>query len=129
MVYLDEKVIQQLVEAFNRRELEPVMKLFDDEIVVHYQGRNLIAGDYKGKQGLMEFWQKQIEQTGGTFQGEVVAVSQGEGNLVLIMDITATQGNQEFTWRRINLYHLAKGRIVEGWTYEGDQYTADIVFS
>jgi hypothetical protein len=27
MVYLDETVIQQLIEAFNRRELEPVTKL------------------------------------------------------------------------------------------------------
>jgi ketosteroid isomerase-like protein len=129
MVYLDEKVIQQLVEAFNRRELEPVTKLFADDIVLHYLGRNLISGDYQGKSGLLEFWQKQIELTDGSFQGNVVAVCQGEGNLVLIMDATATHDGQEFTWRRINHYQLAKGRIFEGWIYEGDQYTADIVFA
>lgn len=46
MVYLDETVIQQLVEAFNRRELEPVTKLFTDDVVLHYPGRNRLAGDY-----------------------------------------------------------------------------------
>ena len=129
MVYLDEKVIQQLVEAFNRRELEPVTKLFSDDVVLHYPGRNRIAGDYEGKLGLLELWRKQIELTGESFQGKVAAVCQGEENLVLIMDIVVEHDNQEYTWRRINHYHLAKGRIFEGWIYEGDQYTADIVFA
>ena len=124
MVYLDEKVIQQLIEAFNRRELEPVTKLFSDDVVLHYPGRNRIAGDYQGKLGVQDYWQNQIELTGGSFQGKVVSVCQGEGNLVLIMDITAVHDSQEYTWRRINHYRLAKG-----WIYEGDQYTADMVFA
>ena len=122
MVYLDETVIQQLIEAFNRREFEPITKLFTDEVVLHYPGRNRIAGDYEGKLGLLNLWRKQIELTGESFQGKVAAVCQGEGNLVLIMDIIAAHDNQEYKWRRINHYHLAKGRI-----FEGDQYTADIV--
>jgi hypothetical protein len=36
MVYLDEKVIQQLIEAFNRRDLDTVTKLFTDDVVLHY---------------------------------------------------------------------------------------------
>ena len=129
MVYLDETVIQQLVEAFNRRELEPVTKLFTDDVVLHYPGRNRLAGGYQGKSGLLDFWQKQIEITGGSFQGKVVAVSQGKGNLVLIMDAIAVHDGQQSIWRRINHYHLTEGRIFEGWIYEGDQYTADIVFA
>ena len=129
MVYLDEKVIQQLIEAFNHRELEPVTKQFSDDVVLHYPGRNRIAGDYQGKLGVLDLWRKQIELTEESFQGKVVTVCQGEGNLVLIKDIVVDHDNQEYTWRRINHYHLAEGRIFEGWIYEGDQYTADIVFA
>jgi predicted SnoaL-like aldol condensation-catalyzing enzyme len=78
---------------------------------------------------VLDFWQNQIELTGGSFQGKVAAVCQGEGNLVLIMDANAVHDNQEYTCRRINHYRLAKGRIFEGWIYEGNQYTADIVFA
>lgn len=113
-----------MIEAFNRRELEPVTKLFSDDVVLHYPGRNRIAGDYQGKLGVQDYWQNQIELTGGSFQGKVVSVCQGEGNLVLIMDIIAVHDSQEYTWRRINHYRLAKG-----WIYEGDQYTADMVFA
>jgi ketosteroid isomerase-like protein len=129
MVYLDEKVIQQLIEAFNRRDFEPVTKLFTDDVVLHYPGRNRIAGDYQGKSGVLNFWHKQIEITGGSFQGKVISVCQGDENLILLMDAKAIHNGQEYTWRRINHYQIAKGRIFEGWIYEGDQYTADLVFA
>lgn len=129
MVYLDEKAIKQLINAFNQRDLEPGLKLFADEVILHYSGKNKIAGDHLGKSGLLDFWSKQIELTGGSFKGEILSVLQGEGNLVLVMNITAEVEDQSYSWRRINHYHIAEGRVVEGWIYEGDQYTADIVFA
>jgi len=129
MVYLDEKAIKQLINAFNQRDLEPGSKLFADDVILHYSGKNQIAGDHLGKSGLLDFWKKQIELTGGSFKGEILSVLQGEGNLVLIMNITAEVSDQSYSWRRINQYRVVEGRVVEGWIYEGDQYTADKVFS
>ena len=129
MVYLDEKAIQQLINAFNQRDLEPGSKLFADDVILHYSGKNRISGDHRGKSGVLDFWKKQIELTGGSFKGEIVSVLQGEGNLVLIMNATAEAGNQSYSWRRINHYRIVEGRVVEGWIYEGDQYTADLVFA
>ena len=129
MVYLDEKAIQQLIKAFNERNFEPGSMLFADDVVLHYPGKNRIMGDHIGKSGLLDFWNKQIDLTDGTFKGEIINVLQGEGNLVLIMNATAELNNQSYSWRRINHYHIVEGRVVEGWIYEGDQYIADLVFS
>ena len=129
MVYLDEKAIQQLIKAFNERNLEPGSKLFADDVILHYPGNNQIGGDHFGKTGVLDFWKKQIELTGGTFKGEIVSVLQGEGNLVLVINASAEVDNQSYSWRRINHYRVVEGRVVEGWIYEGDQYTADLVFS
>lgn len=129
MVYLDEESIKQLIEAFNQRNLEPGSKLFSEDVILHCPGQNRISGDYLGKSGVVEFWQKQISLTNETFSAETVAVSQGEGNLVLILQITAQSGSQQYSWRRVNHYKVVEGRVVEGWIYEGDQYTADIVFA
>lgn len=129
MVYLDEKAIQQLIKAFNERDFEPGSKLFADDVILHYPGKNRIAGDHIGKSGLLDFWNKQIDLTGGSFKGEIVSVLQGEGNLVLVMKISTEVDNKTYSWRRINHYHVVEGRVVEGWIYEGDQYTADLVFS
>ncbi len=129
MVYLDEQSIQQLIEAFNRREFGPAAKLFADDVVLHCPGRSRISGEYHGKTGLVEFWQKQIEITDGTLEADTIAISQGDGILVLVMKISAQLGNQATSWRRVNHYRTIDGRVVEGWIYESDQYTADAVFA
>jgi len=129
MVYLDKKTINLLVEAFNRRDLEPVSKLFADDIILHYPGKSRVSGTYQGKSGLLEFWQKQIELTGGSFQGNVISVCQGEGSLILVMEVIVDHADETLSWQRVNRYHVADGRIVEAWIYEGDQYAADTVFA
>lgn len=129
MVYLDEESIKQLIKAFNQRNLEPASKLFSEDVVLHCPGRNRISGDYHGKSGVVDFWQNQISLTNETFKAETVSVSQGEGILVLIINITAQSGGQHYSWRRVNHYKVVEGRVVEGWIYEGDQYTADTVFA
>ena len=129
MVYFDKKTLDLLVDAFNRRDLEPVSKLFADEIVLHYPGKSRVSGTYHGKEGLLEFWQKQIEFTGGSFQGNVISVCQGEGSLILVMEATVEHSGETLSWQRVNRYHIADGRIVEAWIFEGDQYAADAVFA
>lgn len=129
MVYLDKEAIAQLIEAFNQRNLEPGSKLFSEDVILHCPGKSRISGDYHGKAGVVEFWQKQINLTEETFQAEVVAVSQSEGNLILVIEISVDKDDQLYTWRRVNHYKVVEGRVVEGWIFEGDQYTADAVFT
>jgi predicted SnoaL-like aldol condensation-catalyzing enzyme len=129
MVYLDDKSIQQLIEAFNQRNLEPALKLFSEGVILHCPGKNRVSGDYHGRSGVVEFWQKQIALANDTLQGVVIATSQGEGILVLVMEISVESGDQQFSWRRVNHYRVEDGRIIECWIYEGDQYTADAVFA
>ena len=129
MVYLDKQSIKQLIKAFNQRDFEPGSKLFAEDVVLHCPGKNRISGDYVGKTGVVELWQKQISLTNETFQAEVLEVSQGEGILVLIIEISAQLNDLQYSWRRVNHSKIVEGRVVEGWIYEGDQYTADIVFA
>jgi hypothetical protein len=129
MVYLDKQSIKELIKAFNQRDFEPGSKLFAEDVVLHCPGKNRISGDYVGKTGVVELWQKQISLTNETFQAEVLEVSQGEGILVLIIEISAQLNDLQYSWRRVNHSKIVEGRVVEGWIYEGDQYTADIVFA
>ena len=129
MVYLDQNAIQEFIDAFNRRDLEPGSKLFSEDVVLHCPGKSQISGDYRGKMGVLGFWKKQIELTKGSFKAEVDSVFQGEGNLMLIMNVSAEFNDQEYYWRRVNHYRVVEGRVVEGWIYESDQYTVDLIFA
>jgi len=126
--FLDEKVVRTLIDAFNRRELEPVLKLFAEEVVLHCPGKNRIAGEYRGRSEVLGFWRKQVELSGGTFQGNVISVLQGENQLVLISELSLTRHGKAYTWRRANHYQFYRNRVIEAWLYESDQYLADEAF-
>jgi hypothetical protein len=51
MVIFDEQVTQQIIEAFNQRNLEPVLKFFAEDTVLHCPGKHQVAGDYHGAAG------------------------------------------------------------------------------
>ena len=125
---LDEKVVRILIDALNRRELEPVLKLFAEEVVLHCPGKNRIAGEYRGRSEVLGFWRKQVELSGGTFKGNVISVSQGENQLVLISELSLTRHGKAYTWRRANHYQFYRNRVTEAWLYESDQYLADEAF-
>jgi hypothetical protein len=125
---LDEKVVRILIDALNRRELEPVLKLFAEEVVLHCPGKNRIAGEYRGRSEVLGFWRKQVELSGGTFKGNVISVSQGENQLVLISELSLTRHGKAYTWRRANHYQFYRNRVIEAWLYESDQYLADEAF-
>ena len=129
MAYLAESVIKQLVEAFNQRNLEPVLKLFSEDIVLHVPGQNRIAGHYHGRSGMLDFWNKQIDITGGTFKAQLITACRGEGHLVLIFEGGASRDGELYVWRRINHYLMIEGQVVEGWVYESDQEAADAAFA
>ena len=48
---------------------------------------------------------------------------------MLIMNVSAEFNDQEYYWRRVNHYRVVEGRVVEGWIYESDQYTVDLIFA
>ena len=126
--FLDEKVVRTLIDAFNRRELEPVLKLFAEEVLLRCPGKNRIAGEYRGRSEVLGFWRKQVELSGGTFKGNVISVLQGENQLVLISELSLTRHGKAYTWRRANHYQFYRNRVIEAWLYESDQYLADEAF-
>jgi ketosteroid isomerase-like protein len=129
MVIFDEQVTQQIIEAFNQRNLEPVLKFFAEDTVLHCPGKHQVAGDYYGRSGVLEFWQKQIGLCEGNFRGKAVGACQGDGHLVLIFDLVAQRGGKTYHWRRANHYLVSESRAHEGWIYESDQYAADEAFA
>jgi uncharacterized protein len=51
--------------------MDTLRELFDPEIVWHFPGRSVLAGDHRGTDAVLGFFGKTIELTAGTFQVEV----------------------------------------------------------
>jgi ketosteroid isomerase-like protein len=129
MVYYDESIVRQLYEAFNRGDLKIVSKIYAEDVVLHVPGRSQVSGTYRGKEALLQFWEKQVTLSEGSFKPQVVTVADGDGHILVITDILVKRAGREYAWRRVIDFLMRESRIKEAWFFESDQYTADEAFA
>ena len=124
------EMMQRYVEAFERKDWEAATAFWADDIVVHAQGRNPLAGDFFGKQAYLEHAGRIFTELGGTMElVEVHDVLVGEEHAVAWVEERAVRGERSLKFDRVNVYRLGDGRITEIWSYDSDPYALDEFWS
>ncbi len=117
-------------EAFSRGDLDTVRSSWDDDIVYHFPGASPIAGDHKGKDGVLAFLAKVAEMSQGTFRiSEVHDVLANDQHVVALLTMTATRKGKQLTWDQANIYHIRNGKTTEVWGVPVDQRALDELLS
>ncbi len=49
----NEELMQRCADAGHRGDIDAVLECYADDIVMHVLGRNPLAGDYRGEQGVL----------------------------------------------------------------------------
>src|SRR3990172_11809749 len=106
------ELMRKVVDAFMRGDLETIRSHWADDIVYHVPGNNALAGDYKGKDGVLAYLAKLRDLAGGTLRiSEVHDVLANDEHSVLLHRITASRKGKQFTWDQTNIYHLRDGKM------------------
>jgi ketosteroid isomerase-like protein len=125
----NEQLVRRLFELFGRRELDQAVALFAEAAEFQVPGSSAISGTYQGRAGVLEFWGRQIDLSGGSFRTQVVSLEPVGDDVVVGVDIGAVLDGEPVTWRRTVTYRISDGLIVHASYVEGDQARADRVFS
>lgn len=128
-MHATEQLIRRLFDAFGRRDLDEAVALFDSEAVFHVPGRSEISGTYRGRAGVLDYWRRQIELSAGSLRTELVSVEPEDDHVVVSVDVTAARDGHPAKWRRVVVYRIGRGKIVEASVAEGDQDAADTIFA
>jgi ketosteroid isomerase-like protein len=108
-----------------REELEGMLA---DEVVWHVPGRSAIAGTYRGRERVLDYFDRRrriADQTFRVIPREMVA----EGDRVVhFADGEATIDGRVRRWRTIGLFAIRDGRIAECRLLPFDQYDFDDVW-
>ncbi|MGQ0668525.1 MAG: nuclear transport factor 2 family protein [Actinomycetota bacterium] len=129
MGHPNEELVRRYLDAFNQMDLEEAASLFDEEVVVRYPARSRLGGTYRGRSGLLEFWRKHLELSGGTFRAEVFDMLANDRHVVLLADVRAGAAGAVTGWRRVAVFRVARGRFAEVWVQDDDPDLADRVFA
>ena len=111
--------------AYESGDMDTINQLFADDILWHVAGRSQLAGDYKGKDEVFQFFGKIMELSNGTSKLEIHDVLANDGHAVVLLTGTAERNGTSFRGTDIHVWHISNGKVVEFWDSPVDQYAAD----
>jgi YbgC/YbaW family acyl-CoA thioester hydrolase len=102
-------------------EVAPVEELLSEDVVWHVPGTSPIAGDYRGRDAVTEYFRVRRALAGGTIQVTKAGEVSHEEALVQLADGRAPLGGKDVVWRTAGVYRVADSRIAEAWLVPLDQ--------
>jgi uncharacterized protein len=110
-------------------DLAAVEEMLAVDIVWHVPGRSPIAGDYRGREGVIDYFARRRELAGGTLRITRHPPMCNADTLVQFADGEATIADRQVSWQTVGVYRVADGQIVEAWLVPLDLDRFDAVWS
>jgi ketosteroid isomerase-like protein len=125
MAHPNEELIRGGYEAFAKGDIPDVLSRFAEDIVWHVPGRSPVGGDYRGHDGVMSFFGKLMEMSGGTFALEVHDLLATDDHAVALIRATAERDGTSRAFNSAHVWHVADGKATEFWALSTDPYADD----
>lgn len=117
-------------ELFAAGDIGAMTDLLDDGVVWHHPGTSPLAGDYKGKDGVMSFFASIIQETGGTLKNEVHDILGNDDHVLVMSHLTAERNGKRLDQNVINVLHMSgEGKLTERWLLTEDSKAFDDFWS
>lgn len=125
----NEQLLREEYRARADRDDRSLADVFADDIVWHVPGKNAIAGEYRGRDQVMEYVRRRRALVDDTFDVTVEDVLANDEHGFVIASGSALRDGKRLEWRAHGLYRFEHGRIVECWVLPEDQHAFDAIWS
>jgi ketosteroid isomerase-like protein len=125
MAHPNEEIARSATEALSKRDMETFFSHQADDVVLHFPGRGPMAGDYRGRDGMAQLFQKQVEMLDGPPEIEIHDVLASDDHAVVLNRVRATKGGQTSEQQQVVVMHIEGGKITETWLQFSDQQALD----
>ena len=117
--------LRQGYRAFAAGDIPAVLSLFSPGIDWHVPGSNAVAGHYRGHDGVVGFFTRLMERSGGTFRLEIHDIVGSVGQVIALVTEHAQAGGATLAARAVHVWRLQEGQAVEFRDYYDDQAALD----
>ncbi len=94
----------------------------------HEPGRNQLAGDYRGREAVYEFFGKLMEVTEGSLRINLETVFADDEHGVALVVLTASRSGQSVQVNAAQVFHMRDGKVAEFWSVSADPNAFDEIF-
>ena len=128
MAHPNEEMLRKLYDAYNKGDIETVMRSLAPDVVGHVPGKSHLSGTYKGTDEVMGMFGKLAAAVAGSYSVEVHDVLANNEHAAVLGEINAEKNGERYTSKSVEVYHLKDGKITEFWTLEEDLYASDAFY-
>jgi ketosteroid isomerase-like protein len=108
------ELVRRGYAAFNSGDVDTLRTLMSHDVVQHVPGTNPLAGDYKGIDGVLGYYGKLIEMTGGTFRADLIDVhGDGHGHVMALHQTSASRGGATRVSRSSVLFTFLGDKVTD----------------
>jgi uncharacterized protein len=94
---------------------EPVRELLAADVVWHVPGTSAIAGDHRGRDAVMRYFERRRRLAGGRMTIVEHAEMTNGDTVVRLADGEVELDGDRLRWRTVGVYRLAGASIAEAW--------------
>jgi ketosteroid isomerase-like protein len=116
-------------EAFAKEDMATLTELIDENVIYHSSGRNPLAGEYKGRNAVFDWFGQIAERSGGTFRVVVDDILANAERGVVLTRAAASREGKQLDSMGSATYRIRNGKVVEAWFYSEDPYDFDEFWS
>ena len=113
--------------AFAKGDFNTLNDLFAEDVLWHVDGRNQLAGEYRGRDAVYGFFGRLMELTEGSFHLDVLALLADDDHAMALVTESASRGGRRSESLNVHVFRMRAGVVLESWDASTDQYTLDEV--
>lgn len=121
-MHANEVLARREIDLINAGDFEALDDLYTDDLVVHYPGKNPLAGSHPAQEFLAKF---QAILKDGTLRRELHDALGTDDHAVQLLHVTASVGGRSHSWKAVAVMHVRDGKFSEVWLHVHDQYALD----
>ena len=113
MAHPNAELIRTASEALSRGDMESFIAMLSDDIVIHVGGRNPLSGDHRGKDGVAQLLQRQMELVDSPPEIQLHDVLGSDTHAVALNSFRASRGGRTVETTQTIVAHVRDGKLSE----------------
>jgi ketosteroid isomerase-like protein len=114
MAGANEDIVRRGYKAFGEGDMETLASLMTDDVSHVMPGDNRFTGEHKGKDAVFAFYGGLFEESGGTYQAELLSIEEkGDDTVVSKHRGTGERGGQKLDNTEILTFTIKNGKITK----------------
>jgi ketosteroid isomerase-like protein len=130
MTHPNRERLQAFLDAYGAKDRDLVGEALAAEAVWHVGGTHRFSGDYRGREAILDYFERTSAETAQSLRLEPVELMADDGHGAAFLRVTAARGDRRLDVTMAEAFRFDEdGRITEFWAHATDQAAIDAFWS